>query len=85
MINASTLFPESTRRFLAPDPDEPDPVCELCGRETAEVDSLGRCPEPLCALASRIDEEVPLRTLAATLRLSRLAFAARAARLTVAA
>lgn len=51
--------------------------CACCGRESSEIDSLGRCPEPACALASRIDGEVELRTIAATLRLSRLTFGAR--------
>ena len=34
-------------------------LCACCGEETVEIDDLGRCPSALCALASRIDNEVP--------------------------
>lgn len=54
--------------------------CTCCGAESSEIDALGRCPAPRCALASRIDNEVPVLAIRSTLRLSALAFAGRHAR-----
>lgn len=78
-MTTADLFPVAIARWLSPDPDEPDDICDRCGHEASELDALGRCDRALCALASRIDEEVPLRAIRATMRISRLAFARRVA------
>lgn len=50
-------------------------TCACCGGESTALDDLGRCPASLCALASRIDAEVPMLAIRSALRVSALAFA----------
>lgn len=52
-------------------------ACACCGAPSVALDAHGRCPGAVCALASRVDSEVPCVLTAMTLRASRLAFALR--------
>lgn len=52
-------------------------ACDCCGVPSVDLDAMGRCAGALCALASRVDTEVPSALAALTLRASRIAFARR--------
>ncbi len=54
--------------------------CACCGCESTDLDWAGRCPGEACALASRIDAEVPTAIGHFVLRASRLAFETRRTR-----
>ena len=72
--------PEQHNQFLAQGLEpEVTAHCTCCGDESTALDDLGRCPRPLCALASRIDAEVPLALTAFVRRASSIAFEARLA------
>ena len=53
--------------------------CTCCGAESTALDDLGRCPRPLCVLASQIDAEVPLALTRLVRRATTIAFDARRA------